>query len=267
MKRLSLPAVFPLALFVASASSVASAQPIATTVADTIYNFDRSLFTGSVIITGSNFSAPGSVPVLGGPKTVRITNGALSVSLIPNDTSSPATTYSFRFSNGTTKYCTVPTSSNPVTMAGANCVDASPATVPALIPLSQLAGGGATVGQALVWNGTQYAPANVSGGAGGWTLNTVSFSATPTFPLASGNIQKITLTGNVTASSITGLATNTVVLFEICQDGTGNHTFAWPASVKGGVVVGLTANTCTQEWFSSTDSTYLRPPALGVINQ
>lgn len=61
---------------------------------------------------------------------------------------------------------------------------------------------------------------------------TVSFSATPNFNAASFSTFKMTLTGNVTSSTLTGAATDQLIVFEITQDGIGSHTFAWPANVQ-----------------------------------
>lgn len=61
---------------------------------------------------------------------------------------------------------------------------------------------------------------------------TVTFSATPNFNAALGSTFKITLTGNVTSSTLTGALTDQILIFEITQDGTGGRTFVWPANVK-----------------------------------
>lgn len=88
------------------------------------------------------------------------------------------------------------------------------------------------------------------GGGVGITRTTVAFSATPTFTRSSA-IQQwiITLTGNVTSSTTSGLTASDVVTFEICQDGTGSHTFSWPTGfTKAGIIDG-TANTCSHQMF------------------
>ena len=81
---------------------------------------------------------------------------------------------------------------------------------------------------------------------------TVGFSATPAFP-ASTQIQlfKITLTGNVTSSTLTlaGLTAPAIILFEITQDATGGRTFAWPSNVLGGPVPNAGANETTSQLF------------------
>jgi hypothetical protein len=59
----------------------------------------------------------------------------------------------------------------------------------------------------------------------------VTFSATPTFNAALASTFKITLTGNVTSSTLTGMQSGQLLIFEITQDGTGNHSFVWPTTV------------------------------------
>jgi hypothetical protein len=80
-------------------------------------------------------------------------------------------------------------------------------------------------------------------------LNIVSFSSTPTFDAKLGNTQKITLTGNVTSSTLANATTGEQINFIICQDGTGNRTFVWPTNVKGGMTIGSTASKCSAQNF------------------
>jgi hypothetical protein len=47
-------------------------------------------------------------------------------------------------------------------------------------------------------------------------LNTVTFSATPTFDCSLGSVQKLTLTANVTSSSVANCVAGQSVAFEIC---------------------------------------------------
>lgn len=78
--------------------------------------------------------------------------------------------------------------------------------------------------------------------SGGGVVN-VTYSATPTFDASIGNLFKITLTGNVTSSTLTGLVSVGLqpVTFMIIQDGVGGHTFAWPANIIGGMSISGTA--------------------------
>jgi len=80
-------------------------------------------------------------------------------------------------------------------------------------------------------------------------LTTVSFSATPTFDASLGNAFKITLTGNVTSSTISNATNGQVTTFIIVQDGTGSRTFAWPANVKGASPIAPDANLVSVQSF------------------
>jgi hypothetical protein len=66
---------------------------------------------------------------------------------------------------------------------------------------------------------------------------TVTFSATPAFAAGSSSKFYLTLTGNVTSSSITGMVKDQMVIFQIAQDGTGGRSFVWPAVVKNAGIV------------------------------
>jgi hypothetical protein len=59
----------------------------------------------------------------------------------------------------------------------------------------------------------------------------IAFSATPTFNAALGSTFKITLTGNVTSSTLAGAQAGQILIFEITQDGVGGRSFVWPANV------------------------------------
>lgn len=96
-------------------------------------------------------------------------------------------------------------------------------------------------------------------------LNTVTFSATPTFDARLGNTQKITLTGNVTSSTLSNATAGEQINFLICQDATGNRTFAWPSNVKGGMTIGATASKCSAQTFIF-DGTNAYALSTGVTN-
>jgi hypothetical protein len=81
------------------------------------------------------------------------------------------------------------------------------------------------------------------------SLVTVSFSATPTFNLALGHTFAITLTSNVTSSTLFGTVPSNYsqpVTFIIIQDGSGGHSFAWPSNVIGGKVIDTHAPASTR---------------------
>ncbi|MDE2511865.1 MAG: hypothetical protein KGL74_12145, partial [Elusimicrobia bacterium] len=97
-------------------------------------------------------------------------------------------------------------------------------------------------------------------------LNAVAFSATPTFDASLGNTQKITLTGNVTLSTLSNATAGQTIAFIICQDVVGGRTFTWPVTVKGATVIGGTLSTCSAQSFIY-DGTFAYATAAGVINQ
>jgi hypothetical protein len=102
----------------------------------------------------------------------------------------------------------------------------------------QIGGGGTS--------GSEFAPVST----------VVLFSATPTFT-ASGSIQifNLTLTGNVTSSTLSGAAANSILIFDICQNATGGWTFAWPTGFSAAGAVSTTASSCSSQIFVWTGST------------
>jgi hypothetical protein len=96
-------------------------------------------------------------------------------------------------------------------------------------------------------------------------VNVVTFSATPTFDASLGNTQKITLTGNVTSSTLSNAVAGQTINFIVCQDATGGRTFAWPLNVLGAMTIGSTASKCSAQTFlfDGTSAYALSP---GVAN-
>lgn len=86
---------------------------------------------------------------------------------------------------------------------------------------------------------------------------TVTFSATPAFNAGQDEVFEMTLTGNVTSSTITNLGAGEFVTFSICQDATGGHTFAFPTSptFRGAGTISSGAGTCSTQrfWYDGTD--------------
>lgn len=80
-------------------------------------------------------------------------------------------------------------------------------------------------------------------------LQIVSFSATPTFNAGLYNSFEMTLTGNVTSSTVTGAVVGQQLNFIIQQDGTGGRTFAWPANFVNAPAVGALASASTSASF------------------
>jgi hypothetical protein len=96
-------------------------------------------------------------------------------------------------------------------------------------------------------------------------VNTVTFSATPTFDASLGNTQKITLTANVTSSTLSNATAGQTINFLICQDATGGRTFVWPTNVKGGMTIGATLSKCSAQDFIF-DGTNAYAVSSGVTN-
>lgn len=88
------------------------------------------------------------------------------------------------------------------------------------------------------------------------SLTTVAFSATPTFDASTAASFKLTLTGNVTSSTLANAVAGEPISFEICQDATGGRTFVPPANVLNMGTIVSTANACsTQEfWFDGSNA-------------
>ena len=97
-------------------------------------------------------------------------------------------------------------------------------------------------------------------------LSTVAFSATPTFNAASFSNFKITLTGNVTSSTLSNAVAGQYIGFEIVQDGTGGHTFAWPTNVKNAMSItgqaGGANETSNQLFFYDGSNAYAVTPGM-----
>ncbi len=87
------------------------------------------------------------------------------------------------------------------------------------------------------------------GGSAAYT--TVSFSATPTFTALSTTADSwtITLTGNVTSSTLAAATTGEILTFNICQDGSGGHTFVFPGNVLNAGTIDGTASACSHQTF------------------
>jgi hypothetical protein len=106
-------------------------------------------------------------------------------------------------------------------------------------------------------------------GGGSTTLTTiVPYSATPAFMVAAQNqLFEITLTGNASAQPLTfvGVTPPSYVVFQITQDGSGGHTFSWPANSVGGCNINSAANSVTQQMFiyNGTNATAVGPCVSG----
>lgn len=106
----------------------------------------------------------------------------------------------------------------------------------------------------------------VGGGCGGVHLAVVAFSATPVFNASSNYIFDLTLTGNVTSSTLNNTYAGEVVTFILIQDGTGSRTFAWPANVFNASDINPAANSITTQSFIARANGNLYPVGPAVYS-
>jgi hypothetical protein len=108
--------------------------------------------------------------------------------------------------------------------------------------------------------------ANLSGAATFGQLplaqSTVTFSATPTFVALGNGSFVITLTGNVTSSTLSGGTAGQPVIFIIKQDGAGAHTFVWPTNMKGTGTISGTASGYNVQPFIFDGTNWLASAAM-----
>ncbi len=96
-------------------------------------------------------------------------------------------------------------------------------------------------------------------------VRVVTFSATPTFNLSLGTIQKITLTANVTSSTFSNPSSGVLYTFKICQDGTGGRTFVFPTALKRATTISPTASLCSIQTFTyESDASEYNAVSAGV---
>jgi hypothetical protein len=98
---------------------------------------------------------------------------------------------------------------------------------------------------------------------------TLTFSATPAFDASKANLFRITLTGNVTSSTLTNAIIGQQLAFEVCQDATGGRTFVPPTNVSGWTTISGTANNCSLQsfWFDGSNALPdLVSPTISSVN-
>jgi hypothetical protein len=93
----------------------------------------------------------------------------------------------------------------------------------------------------------------------------VPYSPSPQFDFAFNTTIGLTLSGDVTSSTIASFDDGAVYTFLICQDQAGSHAFAWPANVSGGANIGLAPGSCTAQQLVS-DGTRLYATSPGSVN-
>lgn len=85
---------------------------------------------------------------------------------------------------------------------------------------------------------------------------TVTFSATPAFAAGSASKFYLTLTGNVTSSTISGMVKDQIAIFQIAQDGPGGRSFVWPTTVKNAGAVKQSAGAISVQAFTFDGSNF-----------
>ena len=93
----------------------------------------------------------------------------------------------------------------------------------------------------------------------------VAFSATPVFDCSKGQKFEITLTGNVTSSTITNVQPGMSLVFTIKQDGTGSRTFVPPAGVPLDTI-DPTANSASVQTFEVSSASVIRFSSPMMVN-
>lgn len=83
----------------------------------------------------------------------------------------------------------------------------------------------------------------------GAAIQTISYATSIAFNAAQGPIFDLTLTGNVSSSTLTGQFDGQQLMFIITQDGTGGRTFSWPSSITGPGVVSQLPNVTSLQSF------------------
>ena len=83
----------------------------------------------------------------------------------------------------------------------------------------------------------------------GAQIISVSYSPTPLFNAASNNGFQMTLTGNITASTISGASPGKLLAFYFVQDSIGGRTVSWPSSFVGALQPDSTANSVSVQLF------------------
>ena len=98
-------------------------------------------------------------------------------------------------------------------------------------------------------------------------IKAVSFSATPVFDASTFALPTftMTLTGNVTSSSVTNPIAGQRIAFVLTQDGTGGRTFAWPTNFHAASNIGPDANSVSVQEFLY-DGSFWRATGPGSVN-
>lgn len=78
---------------------------------------------------------------------------------------------------------------------------------------------------------------------------TMPFSATPDLDASRASIFVMTLTANVTSSTLSKATDGQPIRVVLKQNGAGGWTFAWPTNMKGTMVISAGINTVSAQTF------------------
>jgi hypothetical protein len=234
---------------------------------------NASLTNSAITISGAcGISAPGSTS-LGGSGTVQLSQAVnaqvgTTYTVVAGDCGKLITT-----SNAGAIAVTVPQATTTFGSGFSFQMQNLGAGTATLTPTTSTINGAATFslgsgqGAEIFSDGANWQVMTGKGVATLYTYNAVSFSATPAFTFGSGatTTSKITLTSNVTSSTITGGSAGQLTTFVICQDATGGRTFAWPTNFFGNMTIGSTLSKCNVQTFTF-DGTNYYATSTGVTN-
>lgn len=96
------------------------------------------------------------------------------------------------------------------------------------------------------------------------TIVPVTFSATPVFNGSLGSMFELTLTGNVTSSTITNVLPGQRIKIIVKQDGAGNHTFVPPTNLPMSGIGLAASSTSMQNFFVDLTSTIYQDGPLST---
>jgi hypothetical protein len=234
---------------------------------------NASLTNSAVTISGAcGISAPGSVS-LGGSGTVQLSQAVnaqtgTTYTVVSGDcgkliTTSNASAIAVTLPQATTTFGSWVRIQHPEPWRGHGYHHAHDLDYQRRVHVSLTSGTGAMVFS----DGANWQVQTGKGSATLYTYNAVTFSATPAYSFGSGatTTNKITLTGNVTSSTISGGSAGQLTTFVICQDATGSRTFAWPSNFFGNMTIGSTLSKCNVQTFTF-DGTNYYATSTGVTN-
>jgi hypothetical protein len=90
---------------------------------------------------------------------------------------------------------------------------------------------------------------NVDGYAKVEAVKAVGYTGTPVFDRTLGSVQTITLTGNVTGSTLQNCFAGQTIIFDIIEDGSGGHSFVAPTNLHGFTAITTTISFHNRQMF------------------